>query len=72
MSKAFRRYPIGKRRLDTFLESVTIKGFKSIASVEDLKLGKINVLIGPNGCGKSNFIGAFALLRELHEGRLPH
>ena len=41
------------------LDTITVKGFKSIASIEKLKLGAINVLIGPNGSGKSNFIGVF-------------
>jgi predicted ATPase len=54
----------------TALESITIKGFKSIASVSDLRLLPINVLIGPNGSGKSNFIGMFAFLHAIREGRL--
>lgn len=33
-------------------------------------LGDINVLIGGNGSGKSNFIEAFRMLREISEGRL--
>ena len=52
------------------LDTITIKGFKSIASVEKLKLGAINVVIGPNGSGKSNFIGVFALIKALRAGRL--
>ncbi len=52
------------------LESITIKGFKSIASIEKLELGPINVLIGPNGSGKSNLIGVFRFLQRVREGRL--
>src|SRR2546427_384731 len=52
------------------LDYITIKGFKSIASIERLPLRPINVVIGPNGSGKSNFIGAFAFLHEIREGRL--
>jgi predicted ATPase len=52
------------------LDYITIKGFKSIASIEKLALGPINVVIGPNGSGKSNFIGAFEFLHEIVEGRL--
>jgi AAA15 family ATPase/GTPase len=37
------------------LDSITIKGFKSIAAIEDLRLRPINILIGANGSGKSNF-----------------
>lgn len=52
------------------LDTISIKGFKSIASIDKLKLGAINVVIGPNGSGKSNFIGAFNLLKALRAGRL--
>jgi predicted ATPase len=52
------------------LDTITVKGFKSIASIEMLKLGAINVLIGPNGSGKSNFIGVFSLLKAICEGQL--
>lgn len=52
------------------LDYITIKGFKSIASVEKLELGPINLIIGPNGSGKSNFIGVFSFLHEIREGRL--
>ena len=52
------------------LDSITIKGFKSIESVESLKLNDINVVIGPNGAGKSNFIGVFAFLHAVREGHL--
>jgi predicted ATPase len=47
-----------------------LKGYKSIRQLEDFELSGINVLIGPNGCGKSNFVGFFYLLRELVERRL--
>lgn len=52
------------------LDYITIKGFKSIASIEKLPLRAINVLIGPNGSGKSNFIGVFEFLHAIREGRL--
>lgn len=52
------------------LESITIQGFKSIASIENLQLRPINVVIGPNGAGKSNFIGVFSFLRAIREGKL--
>lgn len=54
----------------TELDYITIKGFKSIASIEKLPLHSINVLIGPNGSGKSNFVGVFAFLQAIREGRL--
>ena len=52
------------------LDHITIRGFRSIASIDELKLGDINVLIGPNGSGKSNFIGVFAFLHAIREGQL--
>ena len=52
------------------LDHITIKGFKSIASLENLALGAINVVIGANGSGKSNFLSVFAFLQAIREGRL--
>ena len=46
------------------LDKIEIRGFKSIKSTE-LELCSLNVLIGANGAGKSNFISAFKFLREL-------
>ena len=44
------------------LKSIKIKGYKSIQEIE-LELNNINLLIGANGVGKSNFISFFKLLR---------
>ena len=52
------------------LDYITVRGFKSIASIEKLKLGPMTVVIGPNGSGKSNFIGVFSFLNAIREGRL--
>ena len=54
----------------TALSAITIKGFRSIGSVEDLAIRPINVLIGANGSGKSNFLGVFKLLQAIRAGRL--
>lgn len=51
------------------LEKLSITGYKSIEHAE-VELRALNVLIGGNGAGKSNFIGIFELLREIVEGRL--
>ena len=45
------------------IDQITLSGFKSIESLEGLKLQKLNVLIGANGAGKSNFIDYFRMLR---------
>ncbi|HXK43861.1 MAG TPA: AAA family ATPase [Anaerolineae bacterium] len=46
------------------LESISLKGYKSFREL-DLTLGAINVLIGANGAGKSNFIGLFKMLNRM-------
>lgn len=52
------------------ISRLTIEGFKSIRKLDDFELRPLNVLIGSNGAGKSNFVGFFRLLRELIEQRL--
>jgi len=52
------------------IKKLTIEGFKSIRKLEDFELRSLNVMIGANGAGKSNFVGFFRLLRELIEQRL--
>ena len=56
-------------RTNNHLKRAVIKGFKSIKEL-DLELEPINILIGANGSGKSNFISLFTFLRYLSEGRL--
>ena len=46
------------------LNRIVIKGFKSIKYC-DLELKNINVLIGANGAGKSNFISIFEILQKI-------
>ncbi|AWV90997.1 AAA family ATPase [Bradymonas sediminis] len=52
------------------IETLSITGFKSIKSLDALELKPINVLIGANGSGKSNFVSFFKMLGEMMEGRL--
>lgn len=49
---------------------LTVRGFKSIRTLESFELGALNVLIGANGAGKSNFVGLFALAGALARGNL--
>ena len=51
--------------MNSALDRIAIRGFKSIRALEGLALGSLNVLIGANGSGKSNFISAFALLNQI-------
>ena len=46
------------------LSRIKISGYKSIREC-DLELKNINVLIGANGSGKSNFISAFSFLQSV-------
>ena len=46
------------------LSRMMISGYKSIQSC-DIRFDKINVLIGSNGAGKTNFISAFVLLQNV-------
>jgi predicted ATPase len=51
------------------LQKIKVAGFKSIREIE-VAFTKINVLIGANGAGKSNFIQFFRLLISLSNNRL--
>lgn len=51
------------------LSRIVLNGFKSIAEC-DLELSKLNVLIGANGAGKSNFISFFRMVQQLLEQNL--
>ena len=53
------------------ISSIHIEGFKSIREMT-LPLRPINILIGANGAGKSNFISFFKLLNNLYEKRLEN
>jgi predicted ATPase len=47
------------------ISKLTIKGYKSIRNLENFELRNINILIGPNGGGKSNFLSFFELLKAM-------
>jgi predicted ATPase len=51
------------------LQNIKIEGFKSIKTL-DLKLSPINILIGSNGVGKSNFISFLKAVNNIYEQRL--
>jgi len=52
------------------IKSVEIQNFKSIKDSGRIELGNINVLIGANGSGKSNFIEFFNFLKNITEEKL--
>jgi predicted ATPase len=47
------------------LAKLTVKGFKSIKELNEFKLGDLNVIIGANGAGKSNFVQIFRMLMAM-------
>ncbi len=53
----------------TMISRIKIENFKSIKHL-DIRLRPINILIGANGVGKSNFIEIFKLLNQIYEQRL--
>ena len=51
------------------INRIEIENFKSIREM-NLELKPINILIGANGAGKSNFIGFFKLLKNMYDRNL--
>lgn len=51
------------------LERLHVSGYKSIQDI-DLTLNDLNVLIGANGAGKSNFISLFKMINQIVDKRL--
>ncbi|WP_252180415.1 AAA family ATPase [Endozoicomonas sp. 4G] len=54
---------------DKQLTHLRLDGFKSIRSC-DLELGSLNILIGANGAGKTNFISFFRFIGQILAGNL--
>ncbi|GAB4463137.1 MAG: AAA family ATPase [Bacteroidales bacterium] len=54
------------------IDQISIYNFKSIQSLENFKIKPINVLIGANGSGKSNFIQFFKLLHYIYNQKLKY
>jgi predicted ATPase len=53
------------------LKSITLCGFRSIVQLHQFPLDNINILIGANGAGKSNFIEFFRMMRAIVDRALP-
>ncbi len=50
---------------DMCVDSVRVRGFRSLRCVELCELGRLVVMIGPNGCGKSNVIWLFEMMHHM-------
>lgn len=66
-----KKSPIMIKKVDDLnqLSRLVLKGYKSIVDC-DIDMGKLNVLIGANGAGKSNFIGYFRLISRILDEQL--
>lgn len=53
------------------LQTLAVRNFKSIVDLS-IDLGRFNVFIGENGCGKSNILEALAMLAAATTNRLGH
>ena len=60
--------PVSSRRQ---ISRLKVDGYKSIEHVE-LEMGRINILIGANGAGKSNFIGFFRMIQNILDQNLQN
>ena len=60
--------------LDSFgkLQRLTVRGYKSIRCIDDLTLDNVNIIIGQNGAGKSNFVSLFRFLARLSREELQN
>ncbi len=54
------------------LNNVSIYGFKSIRDLKEFDLKNLNIIVGANGAGKSNFVGFFRILRAMSDEGLSN
>jgi len=47
-----------------FISKLKLKNYKNIVIEDKLCFNNLSILIGPNGCGKSNLIGIFRFLKD--------
>lgn len=47
------------------IKKISIKGFKSIRELSDFELHNLNIIVGANGAGKSNFIEIFKVFSAM-------
>ncbi|MDA0769476.1 MAG: hypothetical protein BZY79_04920 [SAR202 cluster bacterium Casp-Chloro-G4] len=47
------------------ITKISISNFKSFQDTQEIELGKLNLLLGANASGKSNFVQLFQFLRDV-------
>lgn len=52
------------------ISSLSVNGYKSIRELSHFEFQSLNILIGANGAGKSNFISLFRMLNAMYEQQL--
>ena len=55
-----------------FFESLTISNWKGAVDVNINRIGKVMILVGPNGCGKSSTLEAFSFFSRAKFGSLKY
>ena len=63
------KYRDKKKPTNKKLDYITVKGFKSFENLEKFFLKNLNILIGTNGAGKSNFLIFFEMLSWMIKGK---
>ncbi len=56
--------------MKTRLDKISINGFKSIKALHDFSLESLNIMVGCNGAGKSNFMDFFRMLSAMSQESL--
>jgi predicted ATPase len=57
-------------RENQMISELKINNYKSLQQTEPLSIGRFNVLIGENGCGKSNLLEAIAMIAAAESNKL--
>lgn len=63
------RIPVRAPERNAMIQKIRVESFKSLVQLE-LELGRVNVLVGANGSGKSNILEAFGILGAAAGGRV--
>ena len=54
------------------IKRIFVDGFKSLKELKGFELNALNVIVGANGAGKSNFIQIFKMLLAMSQGAFQH